>query len=125
MPRAQLSKAGNIVAFFRTAPLETAELVLGLCRDEVSGRKSKSADAKARAAKGAETPAGATTAAAAAPAKKAKGAKKKAKSHKKKPTTPAAAGATTETEPALPGLTQPAGEEIPPGEYGGDYAEQP
>lgn len=85
MPRPQISTAGRIVEFFKTSPLETADLVLGLCKDEVSTRQQKSRDAKARAA----APASVAGPAAVA-TKKAKGAKKvkaavKKSHHKKKP----------------------------------------
>lgn len=101
MPKNQISPAGRIVEFFKTTPLETADLVLGLCKDEVNTRKQKSRDAKARAAAPAgETATGAS--AAAAPAKKAKASKKakgpKKSHHKKKhPAPPASA-----VEPGLP-----------------------
>lgn len=73
MPRSQQSAAGKIVEFFRGVPLETAELVLGLCKDAVGERKQKSRDAKARALQG--------PAPAAAPAKTV-GKKKTAKKRK-------------------------------------------
>lgn len=41
MPRAANSKAGSIVNFFRTAPMEVAVLVLGLCKDEIADRNAK------------------------------------------------------------------------------------
>jgi hypothetical protein len=71
MPRAEQSKAASIISFFRSAPMETASIVLDLCKDEVRGRQQKSVQAKARA----------TAAAAAAPSPKKASAKK---SHKKK-----------------------------------------
>jgi hypothetical protein len=40
MPRAETSQAGRIVNYFRTAHLETAELVLGLAKDAIRERKA-------------------------------------------------------------------------------------
>jgi hypothetical protein len=110
MPRAEQSKAGSILAFFRTTALETAELVLGLAQDEVRGRKQKSAQAKARFT---ATPG---TAPAAAPAK---GKKTKGKKGKK------VAAPAPPADAAQPGLAQATGEVVA-GEYGeaGDLSDQ-
>lgn len=40
MPRAMKSAAAGIIAFFRKAPMENAELVLDLCKDEIKQRKA-------------------------------------------------------------------------------------
>lgn len=93
MPRAQQSPAGRIVEFFRTSPLETAELVLGLCRDAVSARRQKSTKAKARATKPAEststaTPAAAPRKAKAKPAKKTRKARTRRSSAVNEPPLP-------------------------------------
>lgn len=103
MPRVQMSRAGTIVEFFRTAPLETADLILGLCQDAVRGRKTKSSEAKARA-RGTGVPSPDAPPIAAAPAKV-----KKRKKSKKMPAAPSA------------GESQP-GEQPPDvvGEYVGD-----
>jgi len=111
MPRAETSSAGRIISFFRTAPLESADLILGLCKDAVTERKQKSALAKARAAGPVAT---ATPAAAAPAAGKVKGTRKRAKkSHKKKPAAPPIEG----VDPSLPGMGTAAGEDVPVGEY--------
>ena len=52
MPRSAISPAGRIVNFFRTADLDSATLILGLCKDAVAERQQRSVDAKARAVKG-------------------------------------------------------------------------
>lgn len=41
MPRATLSKEGSILAYFRTAPLEVATLILNLAKDVVREREGK------------------------------------------------------------------------------------
>lgn len=78
MPRAQQTSASKVVEFFRTAPLETADLVMGLCRDALLGRKAKSNEARARALK-AMRPAAPSPAAAPAASSKPAGKKKAAK----------------------------------------------
>lgn len=106
MPRATQSAGSTVVDFFRKAPLELADFVMGLAKDALRERHQKSADAKARATESA-TPVKAKTAhkakgpkpkpAAAAKVKtakakvkaKAKGAGVK-KSHHKKVAAPAA-----------------------------------
>jgi hypothetical protein len=100
MARAQQSKIGSIVSFFRSAPLEVMDLAFDLVRDEVNGRRLKSREAKARAATpttpahAAETPTKRVKA-----ARKAKGVRKP---HKKR------LGTSREVEPGLPldALTQ-------------------
>lgn len=47
MPRAQESPANRILSFFRTASIDSAELVLGLARDAVRERKQKAETARA------------------------------------------------------------------------------
>lgn len=89
MPRQQQSKISQILGFFRSASLETAQIALDLAKDAVRERVAKSTEAKARAQKGprkakaapapaatSPTPATATTPA------KPKGARKKAKAAK-------------------------------------------
>jgi hypothetical protein len=96
MPRAQTSLAGRIIAFFRTAPIDTAKLVLDLARDAVQERAAKSDAAKARAT-------GVPTAATAAAPKKAKAKKGKAKaptSAAGAPPVAPAAGSVVDTETA-------------------------
>jgi hypothetical protein len=85
MPRATTSKEGAILAYFRTSPLATAQVLLGLAKDEVRERERRSATAKERAtppAKEAHILPAKVKAKPAAP--KAKPVAKK-KSHKKKP----------------------------------------
>jgi hypothetical protein len=86
MPRAQTSLAGRILVFFRTAPIDTAKLVLDLARDAVQERAAKSDAAKARAT-------GAPATATAAAPKKGKAKKAKAKA-------PQAAASATPVAPA-------------------------
>jgi hypothetical protein len=103
MPRAEISPAGKIVQFFQTAPIETADLILGLCKDAVTGRKQKSAQAKQRAQTGATVGGPAPTVGPAPTAAQKKKAKAKAKQGKAKS---AAATPTAEpvgSEPYLPG----------------------
>jgi hypothetical protein len=52
MPKASPLTPARVIDYFKTANLETAELVLGLVSNEVKGRKQKSADAKAAQKKG-------------------------------------------------------------------------
>lgn len=49
MPRASVSPSGRILAFFRSADLPVARLVLDLARDAVREREQRSAEAKGRA----------------------------------------------------------------------------
>lgn len=86
MPRAETSPAGRILTFFRTAPLDVAELVVQLAKDTVLERK-----------RGAPKDA-AAVAPPAAPAKPAAAPKKKRSHHKRK---------------AAPAPVQPMLEEIP------------
>lgn len=90
MPRAEQSKAAQIVNFFRTSQIDVAAMVLGLCQDAVRERKQKSADAKARATTGA------TAAAADAGGKKA--GKKRAARKRKAPVGPTIAPGEPLTE---------------------------
>jgi hypothetical protein len=46
MPKAQVLTPARVIDYFKTANLETADLVLGLVTNEVRGRKQKSQDAK-------------------------------------------------------------------------------
>lgn len=75
MPRAEQSKAAQIVNFFRTSQIDVAGMVLGLCQDAVRERKQRSADAKARATAGPPDTANATP-------KRGKGAKKRTRTRK-------------------------------------------
>lgn len=49
MPRSQQSKEAAIIAFFRTAPMEVASVVLGLCREALKERTTRSVEARERA----------------------------------------------------------------------------
>ena len=51
MPRSQQSKEAAIVAYFRTADLNVAQVVLKLAADEVKTRVSRSTEARERAVK--------------------------------------------------------------------------
>jgi hypothetical protein len=88
MPRATTSKEGAILAYFRTSPLATAQVLLGLAKDEVRERERRSATAKERAtppAKEAHTLPAPPRPPLRAKAKASKPAPAKKKSHKKKP----------------------------------------
>lgn len=90
MPRAVQSKEGAIIAFFRTQPIEVAQVVHRLAGEELKLRLQRSTEAKARAKQAAPRPDAAALALsrpapATAPKKKAK--KKKAA---KRPAAPAA-----------------------------------
>lgn len=117
MPRATQSAGSSVVDFFRKAPLELADFVMGLCKDALRERHQKSADAKERAqatiphkTKGPKPkPAAAAKVKTAPKAKvkvkaKAKGAGVK-KSHHKKPAAAAATAAPAQTFPE-PGSPQ-------------------
>ena len=52
MPKATPLTPSRVIEYFKTANLETADLVLGLVATEVKGRKQKSQDAKAAQKKG-------------------------------------------------------------------------
>lgn len=41
MPRANTSKAGSIVEFFRTSPMEIALLVMGMAKDAINARQAQ------------------------------------------------------------------------------------
>lgn len=99
MPRANKSVAGTVVEFFRTTPLESADLILGLCQDAVRERKAKSSAAKARSL---EAVGGAGASAGAGP-KAAVPARKKRKARKaKRADAGAATGVADAGEPGLP-----------------------
>lgn len=54
MPRSSKSVAGQIVDFFRKAPMDTVDIIMGLCKDAVSERKAHAAnirEAQAKASK--------------------------------------------------------------------------
>lgn len=97
MPRAQQSKVGAIVDFFRTAPLESADIVMQLSRDALNARKQKSEKAKERS-KTPQTVGGPGPAVAAVGAPK----KKKAKAKVKAKTPKAPKPPVAETQPTLP-----------------------
>lgn len=88
MPRVTQSQATAIVNYFRSVPLETAELVLDLAKDAVRERQHRSSAAKQRAKSGeANQPqpaAAAPIAASNGATKKVSKAKAKAKKGKKK-----------------------------------------
>lgn len=71
MPRAQQSKEGAILAFFQSAPLEVATLVMNLAKDALRERQRRSVEAKARAHASATQAPAPKAKAKAAPAKKA------------------------------------------------------
>lgn len=105
MPRIERSKESAIVEFFRTADLTIAVVVMGLCKDALKERTTKSDEAKARAAefkakqereakKVAAAPAAGKVVSAKAKTKaKAKGGKK---SHHKAKSTPAGTASAIE-----------------------------
>lgn len=81
MPRATQSKAGGVVAFFRTAPMEVAEAVLDMAKDAIKERKDRSVvirTAQLKAKKKADSKAGPK----AAPAAKVKDTPKTRKRHR-------------------------------------------
>ena|SRR5260221_2737017 len=49
MPRSTQSRESGIVAYFRTAPLEVAHVVLSLAREALKERLTRSVEAKERA----------------------------------------------------------------------------
>lgn len=115
MPRPQMSEIGKIVQFFRTKDLDSASMILDLCKDAVRERLQRSASAKTRAKEppplAGVSPAGVSASAGPAPVKPA--AKKKAKAKAKatkatpakaKPAAPQAPPAIHEEEPLLPGV---------------------
>lgn len=60
MPRATGSKAGAILAFFKSAHLEVAEMVLGMAKDAINGRKALADKVRAGQVKAAKKEAKAT-----------------------------------------------------------------
>lgn len=51
MPRAIQSRESGIISYFKTADLAIAAVVLNLCKEALSERQQRSAEAKARAVK--------------------------------------------------------------------------
>lgn len=120
MPRATNGASGQatgVLAFFRKAPMEIAELVLGLAKGAIAERKGTSAKIAAgqrKAGKDATAPAGDTAAGAAAavPAGKKKRIRNRGKNRQ-------AATVAAIAESAGPGPGAVAGaEEVPPADAG-------